>query len=766
MLAGGALAYYLLAVACIYLSRQPQSISTMWLPDAFASIWLLALARRQRLFMLAAIGGVIPLANFSHGDDWATACSFVPSNLLQIALAAWLLGRFVRPAQAVRDPVHLLKALLLGSGLPAAAGATLAALTVPVISGTPLGPSEGHLWLSWLVSSFFGGATLLPLGLWILARGLDLQALRTPLAAWGLLGVVLVAWLAPATQLQPFAYLVVTLVAAALFGGFVVAAVAALLASVLLNAMYALGLFAIQRAGLPADAAPAVVPMLLTVVPTTLVGAIREGMRRQLAQVREGEALLRSMLDASPVLLCMVDQTGRIVRMNAAGARMLGAQAPADLVGRRLAALFTTGSPAEPGLATLTTLDGRQLRVELYRSAVNAGAMGSGTVYALRDITEELEAQRLREHATRVEAQSRAKSELLSRMSHELRTPLNAVLGFAQLMQASLGQASRERQLEQLGQIQQAGWHLLGMIDDVLDLSRIEAGKASVRLEPVALASALEVACSMLQAEAERRHVRVSVAPPSAGAGVMADPLRLRQVLINLLSNAIKYNREGGSVDITCTRVDAGRAWRIEVRDTGLGIRAEQQAHVFEPFNRLDQAHSKVAGTGIGMSIARQLVEAMGGRIGLHSEVSVGSTFWIELPAQAAPTAAAAPLPASARVLYVEDDEASVKLVRETLALDRIEVLHAADMAQATAMLPSVRPQLLLWSLPAVDESGVVPPPATAMAGVARVAVSARGTASDRAAAAALGFSNFVAKPYDLQQLRATVAGALRRGAE
>ncbi len=639
----GWLVYYLLAVGCIYLSRQPQGISTMWLPDAFASIWLLALPGRHRLLAAAGIALVIPLANATHGDDWATAWSFVPANLLQIALSTALLDRHVRPAQAVRDPVHLARALLLGGALPAAAGATVAAALVPVIAGTPLGPSAGHLWVSWWVSTFFGEATLLPLGLWILARGLDLQALRRPAAAWGLLAVALVAWLAPARLPYPFTYVVLALVSSALFGGFVVGAVAALLASVVMNAMYALGLFELQRAGLPAAPALIVVPMLLAVVPAVLIGAIREGLREQLGQVQAGEALQRSMLDASPVLLCLVDARGRIVRMNAAGARLLGAAGPEVLAGRPVDELLLASPDDGPGRATLTTLDGRRLQVQWHRSDVELPDGGGGAVHALRDITDELEARRLREHATRIEAENRAKSDFLSRMSHELRTPLNAVLGFAQLMEADLGRAAAGRQREQLQQIQQAGWHLLGMIDEVLDLSRLEAGAMDLRLQPVALAPVLAEALSVVQAEAARKAVVIESAPSPAGAAVRADPLRLRQVLINLLSNAIKYNRDGGRVAVSLARDASGTAWEIEVRDTGLGIRAEQQAHLFEPFNRLDQARSGVPGTGIGLSIARQLVEAMSGRIGYRSELGVGSSFQVALPASVMPEAGDAP---------------------------------------------------------------------------------------------------------------------------
>lgn len=628
-LLAGALIYYLLALVCIDLSRQPQEIATMWLPDAFASIYLLLLPSRQRPWLVAALALVIPLANLSYGDPWRIAISFVPANLTQIVLATWLLTHHANPRQAVTDPWQLLRSLALGGMLPSIVGASVAAIAVPFLAGIPLGPSVTQLWLSWLISSFFGVATLLPLGLWIMAKGLDFTSLRRPGVPLALGLVAFTCWGALRWLPFSFAYVITALVFTALFGGFVVAALAALLASVVLNTGFALGAY---QAVLPADtkAILVVLPMLIAVIPTVLIGAIREGLQMQFDRAQRGEALQRSMLDASPNLLCLVDEKGRVVRMNAAGARMLGATDSHALQGRRFDELVHIDADAGPTRAKVHTLDGRTLLAEWHREPLHLQSLESAAVYALRDITAELDAQHMREQATRSEADSKAKSEFLSRMGHELRTPLNAVLGYAQVMDATLQDAPRDKQREYLGQITQAGWHLLAMIDDVLELSRLEAGAGTPKIQPVSLGTVAEQACAMVQTEATRKGVHVTLAPADH-AMVLADPLRLRQVLINLLSNAVKYNRAGGDVRIACQQ--AGTRWTLSVTDNGLGISEAQQAHVFEPFNRLDQSGSEIAGTGIGLSITRKLLEAMNGQIGFSSQLGQGSSFWISLPA-------------------------------------------------------------------------------------------------------------------------------------
>ena len=251
-----------------------------------------------------------------------------------------------------------------------------------------------------------------------------------------------------------------------------------------------------------------------------------------------------------------------------------------------------------------------------------------------------LEAQKLAERleAAQVQLESAkclaeksnlAKSEFLSSMSHELRTPLNAILGFAQLIESGSPPLT-PTQNANLAQILQAGWYLLSLVNQILDLAVIESGKLSVSREPVLLIHVMRECQAMVESKAKERDIHVTFLPFDPAWFVMADPTRVKQVLINLLANAIKYNREHGTVEVRCTTSGPERL-RISVKDTGAGLSAEKLTHLFEPFNRLGQEAGTEEGTGIGLVVSKQLVELMGGAIGVQSTVGVGSEFWIEL---------------------------------------------------------------------------------------------------------------------------------------
>jgi PAS domain S-box-containing protein len=274
--------------------------------------------------------------------------------------------------------------------------------------------------------------------------------------------------------------------------------------------------------------------------------------------------------------------------------------------------------------------DGQPFSVSLTAAPLRSGAgevLGMSVV--ARDSTQRKQAeQALREAKEEADRANQAKSEYLSRMSHELRTPLNAILGFAQLLELD---DLADEQRENLAHILSGARHLLALINEVLDIAAIEAGRLSLSLEPVALADVAAETVSLIRPLADQ-HSIVMVGPNvSCATHVLGDRQRLKQVLLNLLSNAVKYNREGGSVHLACEPV-AGQRLRIKVTDTGLGIPPESVERLFVPFERVGSEHSAIEGTGLGLPLSKRLAEAMGGTLDLASTPQQGSTFWVELP--------------------------------------------------------------------------------------------------------------------------------------
>lgn len=400
-----------------------------------------------------------------------------------------------------------------------------------------------------------------------------------------------------------------------------------------------------------------------------------------------------------------------------------------------------------------------------------------GTV---QDITERrLAEDDLRAALSEAEAANAAKNEFLSRMSHELRTPLNAILGFGQLLAMPDENPLSETQKQNVGEILHAGEHLLGQVDEVLDLSRVESGRIELHPENVALCAKVESCIGLVRPLAESRGIRIERDCP-ANARVVADRTRLDQVLLNLLSNAVKFNRQGGSVRLVA-RQGAGE-WRIEVEDEGRGIPQEKIARLFKPFERLESAYDGIEGTGIGLALSKRLVEAMGGSIGLSSTPGKGSRFWFELPAAPADEpgeparvedanvarSKLAELPRTARrtVLHIEDNPANLKLMRVILASrPHLELLDAATAEAGLELAQRSPPDLVLvdLNLPGMDGFSALQrlrdmPGLTA---VPVIAVTANAMRGDVERGLAAGFSRYLTKPLDVVKLLDAVDDAL-----
>jgi PAS domain S-box-containing protein len=395
----------------------------------------------------------------------------------------------------------------------------------------------------------------------------------------------------------------------------------------------------------------------------------------------------------------------------------------------------------------------------------------------LEDMVEERTAE-MRAARDEAERANRAKSDFLSSMSHELRTPLNAILGFAQLVALDLEEQGDQQQMQNLGEIIAAGEHLLDLISDLLELTKIEAGKVHMQLENVAVDSLLQECASLLGTQLAANQLRLELGDVcSQSRHVRADRVRLKQVVLNLMSNAIKYNRPGGRVKLYCTPIK-GAHLRLAVMDSGKGIAPENQNKLFTPFERLGAECSTIIGTGIGLVISKKLVELMQGEIGFASTPGQGSTFWIELPLADGPNAAPPAIEAPqtldccdtgnccCRVLYIEDNPSNARLVKKILDhLGAVEMLSAHTGSLGLQLAQDHLCQLILIDINLPGLSGLE------LARQLRdwpqyrqtplVALSADALPEDRERALAAGFSHYLTKPIDVPSFKQLVTGLL-----
>ncbi|MDC8446405.1 MAG: ATP-binding protein [Nitrosomonas sp.] len=379
------------------------------------------------------------------------------------------------------------------------------------------------------------------------------------------------------------------------------------------------------------------------------------------------------------------------------------------------------------------------------------------------------------------ERANRAKSEFLSRMSHELRTPLNAILGFGHLLEASASQSGDAKQKQYVDYILSSGHHLLSLINEVLDLARIDAGKFDLHLEKISLRNLSDECLALSQPLAFVNDIALlNECTERSDFYVNADHQRLKQVLLNLISNAIKYNRAGGKVTVSCGRIDQDRI-RVTVTDTGIGIPEEKQDQLFQPFNRLGIEDSQIQGTGIGLTITKSLIETMSGQIGFESSPGKGSVFWIALPEAAGNERQSGSMDRNtvvgdeielmnhlrAKILYVEDNLLNQKLMMQIMAqFPGIELMVESNAEAGLATLMRENPQVILMDINLPGMSGIEAlkkiRSTETTAHIPVIAVSAASMESDIEKSMQAGFDAYITKPFDLRNLLKTIEHTLQ----
>ncbi len=502
--------------------------------------------------------------------------------------------------------------------------------------------------------------------------------------------------------------------------------------------------------------------------------------------LRASEQRFRNILDNVPIGVVYTDLAGRVIQANPRYCELTG-YSESELEALSPAALAHPDDLAADEMLTAQLVAGEIPMYRRHKRCFNrAGDVVwvRSTVSVLRDaqnepwrivavvedITEHLrleDAERAREAA---EASNRAKSDFLSRMSHELRTPLNAMLGFAQLLEIDRRNPLTPTQRPWVGQIQQAGWHLLEMINDVLDLSRIDSGNLRLETATLDLAELVEATTALVTSDAARRGIRISRELAPGTSAVLGDATRVKQILTNLLSNAVKYNIDNGRVHIA-SRLATPDVIEISVTDTGLGMTPEQMEELFRPFNRLGRERTALQGTGIGLVISRRLAELMGGSIRVKSVPGQGSSFILKLPKAIDPDTVRSQLddfesvPADYHrriVHYIEDNETNVEVMRGILA-QRAQVQMEVSLTGLDGLtaVQARLPHLILLDMHLPDIDGIELlghlKAEAATSAIPVIVVSADATAQQVDAALDAGAIRYLTKPVAVNELLATI---------
>ena len=546
------------------------------------------------------------------------------------------------------------------------------------------------------------------------------------------------------------------------------------------------------------DAEKVIIGYLLIGTDNTARKQVEAEQKKLDQRLRDQQFYTRSLIESNIDALITTDPSGIITDGNKQMEALTGCTRD-ELIGAPFKNYFTDPERAEAAIKlvlsekkvtdyelTACARDGKRTVVSYNATTFyDRDRTLQGVFAAARDVTERKRFEQALQE-TNVEMESAklaaekanlAKSDFLSAMSHELRSPLNAILGFAQLMESALPLPTNS-QMESIAQILQAGWHLLKLINEILDLAVIESGKVSLSLEPVSLGDVLSECQAMMDPHAQQQGIRMTFPILAQPCFVWADQTRLKQIIINLLSNAIKYNKKNGTVVVEIIS-DYSEVISICVKDSGAGLEAEKMAQLFQPFNRLGQEASGVAGTGIGLVVTKQLVELMDGVIGVKSTVGIGSEFWVELRTTAAPDLSAeedkfaAPYePKQTKetklktLLYIEDNPANMKLVEQLIALrSDIKLYTAVNATLGIALARSFIPDMILMDINLPGISGIealkilLEDPTTSHIPV--VALSANAMLRDIDIGIEVGFFRYLTKPIKVKEFMETIDVAI-----
>ena len=516
-------------------------------------------------------------------------------------------------------------------------------------------------------------------------------------------------------------------------------------------------------------------------------------------RLRDQQFYTRSLIESNIDALMTTDPAGIITDVNKQTEALTGCTRD-ELIGAPFKNCFTDPERAEAGIKqvlsgskvtdyelTARARDGKETVVSYNATTFHdRDRKLQGVFAAARDVTERKRFEQAQQEnnveleraKAAAEKANLAKSDFLSSMSHELRSPLNAILGFAQLINSD-SPPPGPSQKASIDQILHAGWYLLELINEILDLAQIESGKLALSLEPTSLAEVMVECQAMIEPQGQQRGITMTFPRFEVPAFVDADRTRLKQVLINLLSNAIKYNRaSGGRVAVDC-HASSSKRIRISVTDTGAGLPPDLLMQLFQPFNRLGQETSAEQGTGIGLVMSKRLVELMGGVIGVESAVGSGSVFWFELNSASAPQLSADRIESSAiaqahvpngaplrTLLYVEDNPANLKLVEQLIGRrPDLRLLSAGDGNLGIQLARAHRPEVILMDINLPGISGIEAlkllrdDPSTAHIPV--VALSANAMPRDIQKGLQAGFFRYLTKPIKVTEFMETLDGAL-----